>query len=95
MFSCFKSIQDLGLKCSAWKRLCLNYPKLMQKKFWVPKIFIKSCGSKKIGSEKIMSLKNILGQKNIMGPKKLWVKIFVSEKYFESKIFGLPPFPAA
>ena len=24
------SLQDLGLKCSAWKRLCLNYPKLMQ-----------------------------------------------------------------
>ena len=24
------SLQDLGLKCSAWKRLCLNYPKWMQ-----------------------------------------------------------------
>ena len=60
-----------------------------------PKIFIKSFGSKKFGSEKIMGLKNILGPKNIMGPKKLWVKIFESEKYFESKIFGLPPFPTA
>ena len=24
------SLQDLGLKCSAWKRLCLKYPKMMQ-----------------------------------------------------------------
>ena len=73
-------------------------PKLFEidaKKFWVPKIFIKSFGSKKFGSEKIMGLKNILGPNNIMGPKKLWVKIFESEKYFELQIFGLPPFPTA
>ena len=87
--------QDLGLKCSAWKRLCLNYPKLMGKKIGVPKIFIKSFGSTKFGLEKNMGLKNILGPNNIMGPKKLWIKIFESEKYFESKNFGLPTFPMA
>ena len=64
------------------------------KKILGPKIFIKSFGSKKFWSEKIMGLKNILGPINIMGPKKLWVKIFESEKYFESKIVGLP-FPTA
>ena len=26
----YNTKQDLGLKCSAWKRLCLNYPKFMQ-----------------------------------------------------------------
>ena len=60
-------------------------PKNIYKKFWVNKIWVQ----KNHGSE------IILGPKNIMGPKKLWVKIFESEKYFESNIFGLPPFPTA